>query len=98
MAVGNRELWNDKWAEAGRGTSHGSALVDLVRPWLSPSGSLLDIAGGGSSDSLHFARLGLDVTVADVSDETIQRYFASLGPRELQLPTQVGFASVQSKM
>ena len=68
MAVGDRERWNDKWAEAGRGTSHGSALVDLVRPWLPPSGSLLDIAGGGSSDSLHFARLGLDVTVADVSD------------------------------
>ena len=68
MAVGDRERWNDKWAEAGRGTTHGSALVDLVRPWLPPSGSLLDIAGGGSSDSLHFARLGLDVTVADVSD------------------------------
>ena len=68
MAVGDRERWNDKWAEAGRGTSHGSALVDLVRPWLPLSGSLLDIAGGGSSDSLHFARLGLDVTVADVSD------------------------------
>ncbi|HBU03811.1 MAG TPA: class I SAM-dependent methyltransferase [Acidimicrobiaceae bacterium] len=68
MAVGDRERWNDKWAEAGRGTSHGSALVDLVRPWLPPSGLLLDIAGGGSSDSLNFARLGLDVTVADVSD------------------------------
>ncbi len=68
MAVGDRERWNDKWAEAGRGTSHGSALVDLVRPWLPLAGSLLDIAGGGSSDSLHFARLGLDVTVADVSD------------------------------
>ena len=51
MAVGDRERWNDKWAEAGRGTSHGSALVDLVGPWLPPSGSLLDIAGGGSSDS-----------------------------------------------
>ena len=68
MAVGDRDRWNDKWAEAGRGTSHGSALVDLVRPWLPESGSLLDVAGGGSSDSLHFARLGLDVTVADVSD------------------------------
>ena len=68
MAVGDRERWNDKWAETGRGTCHGSALTDLVHPWLPPSGSLLDIAGGGSSDSLHFARLGLDVTVADVSD------------------------------
>ena len=68
MAVGDRDRWNDKWAEAGRGTSHGSSLVDLVSPWLPESGALLDVAGGGSQDSLHFARLGLDVTVADVSD------------------------------
>lgn len=68
MAVGDRDRWNDKWAEAGRETNHGSQLVDLVSPWLPKSGSLLDVAGGGSHDSLAFARLGLDVTVADVSD------------------------------
>ena len=68
MAVGDRDRWNDKWAAAGRGTSHGSALVELVRPYLTEGASLLDVAGGGSHDSLHFARLGLDVTVADVSD------------------------------
>ncbi|MEO0495493.1 MAG: class I SAM-dependent methyltransferase [Actinomycetota bacterium] len=68
MAVGDRDRWNDKWAEAGRGTSHGSSLIDLVQPWLPDAGALLDVAGGGSSDSLHFARLGFAVTVADVSD------------------------------
>lgn len=68
MGAGDRDRWNDKWAEAGRGTSHGSSLVDLVRPWLPESGALLDVAGGGSHDSLHFARLGLMVTVTDVSD------------------------------
>ncbi|MEM9464129.1 MAG: class I SAM-dependent methyltransferase [Actinomycetota bacterium] len=68
MAVGDRDRWNDKWAEAGRGTSHGSSLVELVSPWLPTTGSLLDVAGGGSPDSLAFARLGLDVTVTDVSD------------------------------
>ena len=68
MGQGDRDRWNDKWAEAGRGTSHGSALVDLIRPWLPETGTVLDVAGGGSSDSLHFARLGLDVTVVDVSD------------------------------
>jgi 2-polyprenyl-3-methyl-5-hydroxy-6-metoxy-1,4-benzoquinol methylase len=68
MASGDRDRWNDKWAEAGRGTSHGSSLVDLVAPWLPEQGSLLDVAGGGAHDSLHFARMGLDVTVADVSD------------------------------
>lgn len=68
MAAGDRDRWNDKWAEAGRGTSHGSSLVELVTPWLPDSGALLDVAGGGSHDSLAFARLGLDVTVTDVSD------------------------------
>lgn len=68
MSAEDRDRWNEKWGEAGRGTSHGSQLVDLVEPWLPQSGDLLDIAGGGSSDSLHFAQLGLDVTVADISD------------------------------
>ncbi|MEM9204384.1 MAG: class I SAM-dependent methyltransferase [Actinomycetota bacterium] len=68
MGAGDRDRWNDKWAESGRGTSHGSSLVDLVTPWLPETGALLDVAGGGSTDSLAFARLGLKVTVTDVSD------------------------------
>ena len=68
MADGDRTRWNDRWAEAGRGTEHGSSLVELVEPWLPTVGRLLDVAGGGSHDSLLFARKGLDVTVADVSD------------------------------
>lgn len=68
MAADDRDRWNDKWADAGRGTGHGSALVDLIEPWLPTTGTLLDVAGGGSHDSLLFARRGLDVTVADVSD------------------------------
>jgi tellurite methyltransferase len=68
MATGDRDRWNDKWAVAGVGTGHGSKLLDLLEPWLPESGRVLDIAGGGSSDSLEFARRGFDVTVADVSD------------------------------
>ena len=68
MGASDRDRWNDKWAERGSGTSHGSQLVELVGPHLPPSGRLLDIAGGGSTNSLTFARLGLDVTVCDVSD------------------------------
>lgn len=68
MGAGDRDRWNNKWAEARGGTGHGSALVDLVEPWLPTSGRLLDVAGGGSRDSLLFARKGLAVTVADVSD------------------------------
>ncbi len=68
MATGDRDRWNAKWSSAGVGTSHGSKLVDLLSPWLPESGTVLDVAGGASSDSLEFARRGLDVTVADVSD------------------------------
>lgn len=68
MGASDRDRWNDKWAERGIGTSHGSQLVELVEPHLPSSGRLLDIAGGGSTNSLTFARLGLDVTVCDVSD------------------------------
>jgi tellurite methyltransferase len=73
MAEGDRERWNGKWTDAGAGTSHGSKLVDLLSPWLVsewlPSSSrLLDIAGGGSTDSIAFAEHGYDVTVCDVSD------------------------------
>ncbi len=70
MAVGDRDKWNDKWAAAGVGTGHGSKLVDLLQPWLPADGTgrVLDVAGGGSADSLEFARLGFDVTVCDVSD------------------------------
>ncbi len=68
MGAGDRDRWNDKWAERRVGTSHGSQLVELVVPHLPESGRLLDVAGGGSTDSLTFARLGLDATVCDVSD------------------------------
>ncbi|MEZ5167581.1 MAG: class I SAM-dependent methyltransferase [Acidimicrobiales bacterium] len=68
MAAGDRDRWNEKWAGAGVGTGHGSDLVTLVDPWLPTRGRVLDVAGGGSPDSLAFARRGFAVTVADVSD------------------------------
>ena len=68
MADGDRERWNEKWAGAGVGTTHGSALIELLGDRAPTGGRALDIAGGGSADSLELARLGLDVTVIDVSD------------------------------
>ncbi|MEM7141206.1 MAG: class I SAM-dependent methyltransferase [Actinomycetota bacterium] len=68
MAAGDRDRWNDKWSATAVGTSHGSALVDLLTPWLPNSGRLLDVAGGGSPAAIEFATRGLDVTVCDVSD------------------------------
>lgn len=68
MGAGDRDRWNEKWSAAGTGTGHGSKLVDLLDPWLPPTGRLLDIAGGGSGDAIELAQRGLSVTVCDVSD------------------------------
>mmetsp|Transcript_58560 Transcript_58560/g.104458 ORF Transcript_58560/g.104458 Transcript_58560/m.104458 type:complete len:203 (-) Transcript_58560:159-767(-) len=80
MGVGDKERWNAKWADMGMGTCHASPLVPLVRahlplPDLSAGPGhqpttlrVIDVGGGGSPDSLNLARLGLDVTVVDISD------------------------------
>jgi tellurite methyltransferase len=73
VGAGDRDRWNTKWEQAGPGTDHRSPLVDLLAPWLPPSGRLLDIAGGGSPASLSFARHGLEVTVCDISDVGLAR-------------------------
>ena len=67
MVAADRDRWNTKWTEAGPGTGHHSSLIDLVAPYLPSRGTVLDVAGGGSSNSLQLARRGLDVTVVDIS-------------------------------
>ncbi len=83
----DRERWNEKWAGAEMGTNHGSKLVELLEPWLPQTGQLLDIAGGGSGDSLEFARRGLMVTVADVSDVGLAHARARAAAQSLVIRT-----------
>ncbi|MDW3219475.1 MAG: class I SAM-dependent methyltransferase [Acidimicrobiales bacterium] len=73
MAVGDRERWNEKWSSVGVGTGHRSQLAELVAPWLPDRGTLLDVAGGGAPAAIAFAKHGLAVTVADVSDVGLQK-------------------------
>jgi 2-polyprenyl-3-methyl-5-hydroxy-6-metoxy-1,4-benzoquinol methylase len=87
MGAGDRDRWNQKWSAADVGTGHGSKLVDLLAPWLPSSGRLLDIAGGGSTDALEFARRGLDVTVCDVSDVGLTQARARARDSGLHLDT-----------
>jgi len=68
MVAGDREKWNGKWAERGVGTTHSSSLVKLVTDHVAGEKRLLDVAGGGSSDSVDLAKNWFDVTVVDVSD------------------------------
>lgn len=87
MATDDRERWNDQWAQVGSGTSHRPALVDLVDPWLPPSGRLLDVAGGGSPAALEFCRRGLTVTVADVSDVGLRQARQRADPEGFEITT-----------
>ncbi|MEQ8841097.1 MAG: class I SAM-dependent methyltransferase [Acidimicrobiales bacterium] len=87
MAAGDRDRWNRKWASAGVGTTHGSRLAELLAPWLPPSGTLLEIAGGAGSDSIEFARRGLQVTVADISDIALAQARELAGTEGLELDT-----------
>jgi tellurite methyltransferase len=68
MVEGDRERWNERWAERGRGTAHRSMVIELIEPWLPATGRALSVGGGGSTESLALADRGLDVTVVDVSD------------------------------
>jgi len=68
MSTGDRQKWNEKWADRGAGTTHSSSLVKLVTDHVAGQKKLLDVAGGGSSDAIELARKWFDVTVVDVSD------------------------------
>ncbi len=87
MADGDRERWNAKWTNARLGTGHGSAVIDLVGPWLPERGRALDIGGGASSDALTLARGGLEVTVVDVSDIALDKAAERAGGEGLTITT-----------
>ncbi|MFQ5555974.1 MAG: class I SAM-dependent methyltransferase, partial [Acidimicrobiales bacterium] len=72
MSHGDREHWNERWRARGTTAPHRSSLLELVDPWLPPTGRALDVAGGGSGDAVQLARRGLTTTVVDVSDVALE--------------------------
>jgi tellurite methyltransferase len=87
MADGDKQRWNAKWAETAAGTAHGSSMVRLVEPWLPSHGNALDVAGGGSLDSLEFARRGFAVTVVDVAEEGLALARRAAADAQLEIQT-----------
>jgi tellurite methyltransferase len=65
----DRERWNARWRERAQAGSEPSSWVvslDLVLP---RRGRALDVAGGGGRNAVWLARRGLEVAIADVSEE-----------------------------
>jgi SAM-dependent methyltransferase len=72
VAAGDRERWNARYREEER-VAAPSPFVSGLAPLLPRGGRALDVAGGTGRHALWLARQGLEVTLADVSDEALAR-------------------------
>lgn len=68
MSDQDRMRWNERY-RAGGGATEPSAFLLSLTDLLPRTGRALDLAGGRGRHALWLARRGLDVTLADVSDE-----------------------------
>lgn len=78
---------------ANYGKSHILSKTDDIRsalPWLKPEPgqSLLDIATGGGHTGLYFARYGLNVTLADISEAMLKNASALAAEEGLHVQTR----------
>ncbi len=86
MAAGDRERWNPRHAErdAPGEPSPFVAGLDAILP---RRGRALDVAGGTGRHALWLARRGLEVTLADVSDEGLRIAARAAAAEGLSLAT-----------
>jgi SAM-dependent methyltransferase len=69
--MSERERWNAKYSRMNAPEAPSAVLVELAR-FLPPRGQALDLAGGAGRHAIWLAQRGLDVTLADVSDEALR--------------------------
>ena len=86
MSEADRARWNEKYLAQGAVAPPSSFLVSLDS-LLPREGRALDVAGGSGRNALWLAERGLDVTMADVSDEALRRADAEATARGLRLNT-----------
>lgn len=72
MSDSDRDRWNEKYREGRAGSADASAHLPTVAHLLPPSGRALDVAGGAGRHAIWLAQRGLDVTLADISDEALR--------------------------
>lgn len=70
MSNTERIKWNARYAEQGA-SREPSRLVTELADILPQRGRALDIAGGGGRHAVWLAARGLDVTLADISEEAL---------------------------
>jgi tellurite methyltransferase len=67
MSAADRQKWNAKYADGHFAPQQPSAVLVGLGHLLPPSGSALDVAGGGGRHAIWLAQRGFDVTLADIS-------------------------------
>jgi 2-polyprenyl-3-methyl-5-hydroxy-6-metoxy-1,4-benzoquinol methylase len=72
MSEFDRQKWNARYLEGRHASEEPSVLLTSAEAFLPRSGKALDLAGGGGRHAIWLAKRGLDVTLADVSDEGLK--------------------------
>jgi SAM-dependent methyltransferase len=72
MSDFDRQKWNARYLEGRHASDQPSLLLTSARELLPREGNALDLAGGGGRNAIWMAKHGLDVTLADVSDEALK--------------------------
>lgn len=72
MSEYDRTKWNAKYQTLGGKLPEPSSLITSIGELLPQSGSALDIAGGTGRHAIWLAHRGLDVTLADISENGLQ--------------------------
>jgi tellurite methyltransferase len=89
VAEADRARWNIKYKHRGDGPlSAPSSFLLALDDVLPTRGRALDLAGGSGRHALWLAERGLEVTLADVSDEALQRARDVAKQRGLPLTTE----------
>src|SRR4051812_34247673 len=68
MSDAERTKWDARYAEEGALREPSCLLVE-IEDLLPTRGRALDLAGGGGRHAIWLAKRGLDVTLADISEE-----------------------------
>jgi SAM-dependent methyltransferase len=71
MSQFDRDKWNARYRERGRKTAGPSSFLMSLDDLLPTKGRALDVAGGAGRHAIWLAKRGLDVTLADVSEEAM---------------------------
>lgn len=71
MPSRDRDKWNDRYRQTDGEAKSPSPFLTSMAPMLPRSGRALDIAGGAGQNALWLAKRGLEVTLADISEEAL---------------------------